>query len=51
VDESLLRGQILLVNALRHPEVPDCKEECPSLLGALRAQAFQMVGINYIDAR
>jgi len=49
VDESLLRGQVSLVNVWAS-WCPTCKEEMPQLL-ALSERGIQMVGINYKDTR
>ena len=49
VDESLLRGQMSLVNVWAS-WCPTCKEEMPQLL-ARAERGIQMVGINYKDAR
>lgn len=49
VDESLLHGQVTLVNVWAE-WCPTCKEEMPQLL-ALSERGIQMVGINYKDAR
>ena len=49
VDESLLRGQVSLVNVWAS-WCPTCKEEMPQLLG-LSERGVQMVGIDYKDTR
>ena len=49
VDESLLRGQISLVNVWAS-WCPTCKEEMPQLL-TLAERGVRLVGINYKDTR
>lgn len=49
VDESLLRGQVTLVNVWAE-WCPTCKEEMPQLL-ALEERGVRLVGIDYKDTR
>ncbi|MAM60022.1 MAG: DsbE family thiol:disulfide interchange protein [Maritimibacter sp.] len=49
IDESLLRGQVSLVNVWAS-WCPTCKEEMPQLL-ELSERGVQMVGIDYKDTR
>lgn len=49
VDESLLQGQVTLVNVWAE-WCPTCKEEMPQLL-ALEERGVRLVGINYKDTR
>lgn len=49
VDESLLRGQVTLVNVWAE-WCPTCKEEMPQLL-TLAERGVRLIGINYKDTR